>query len=82
MDPTTFCQIYLTVCSSYLATDRMSLTDCVSSYSAVRATTVGTMSANGTIGACESYHLCAAYSLSQSKPTHCMAASGTSMCVP
>jgi hypothetical protein len=82
MDPTTFCQIYLTVCNSYLATDRMNLVDCMTSYAAVRATTVGSMSANGTIGACESYHLCAAFSLSMAKAMHCMDASGAAICVP
>jgi hypothetical protein len=82
MDPTTFCQIYLTVCGNFLATDRMNLADCMASYSAVRATTVGTMSANGTIGACESYHLCAGASATMVKSMHCMAASGTNMCVP
>jgi len=82
MDPTTFCQIYLTVCGNFLATDRMNLADCMTSYGAVRTTTVGTMSANGTIGACESYHLCAAASVSMGKSMHCMAASGTSMFVP
>jgi hypothetical protein len=40
------------------------------------------MSANGTIGACESYHVCAAASVSMTKAMHCMAASGTTMCVP
>ena len=82
MDPTTFCQIYLVVCGNFLVTDRMNQADCMTSYGAVRATTVGTMSANGTIGACESYHVCAAASVSMGKAMHCMAASGTTMCVP
>jgi hypothetical protein len=82
MDPTTFCEIYLTVCNNFLAADRMNLADCISSYTAVRGATVGAMSANGTIGACESYHLCAAFSLSMSKSMHCMDASGAAICVP
>ena len=61
----------------------------MTSYTASRNMAVnGAPANNGTIGACESYHLCNAYNTSQmsgmessGRMTHCPHASGTALCV-
>jgi hypothetical protein len=52
----------------------------MATYTASLNMTVATASsANGTIGACESYHLCNVVNIGVG---HCVHASGTAVCVP
>ena len=77
MSPSDFCDLFLMTCGSAVA-GHTTKAECMSTYGSGQNTTVATGSSNGTVGACESYHLCNAVS---SPTAHCPHAAGTAICV-
>jgi len=80
MSANDFCDLFLATCGSTVA-GHTTRAECMSTYAASQNMTVASGgSQNGTIGACESYHLCNAAQGSAS--VHCPHAAGTAICVP
>jgi hypothetical protein len=82
MLPADFCTIYLSLCTSGRDATRPDMTSCIASYTASRGTVITT---NGTVGACESYHICNAWNLGSptvsTEATHCPHAEGLALCL-
>ena len=77
MSPSEFCDLFLMTCGSAVA-GHTTKAECMSTYGSTQNMTVASGSSNGTIGACESYHLCNAVS---APAGHCPHAAGTAICV-